>query len=144
LRDSQTEFSYVSYEDYLKQRKLVFEKFDIKGDSSLSAISIIGSFPDEKKSYNYRRIDEFITNLIKYIRLSKVGCIITDVKKYKNKVSFAEMIERKVQENPYYSNDYKNEINLIGVTSLDSLDFNETSVRQLIIYYIIFILTNKN
>jgi hypothetical protein len=53
------------------------------------------------------------------------------------------MIERKVQENPYYSNDCKNEINLIGVTSLDSLDLNETYVRHFINYNITLILTNK-
>jgi hypothetical protein len=123
---------------YFGTQSFMQKSLEISSISSLSAISIIGSFPDEKKNYNYRRIDEFITNLIRYVRLSKVGCIITDAKKYNEKVSFAEMIEQKVQENPYYSNDYKNEINLIGVTSLDSLDLNETSVRHLIIYNIFF------
>jgi hypothetical protein len=46
-----------------------------------------------------------------------VNCIITDAKKYDGKASFAEIIEQKVPEIPNYSNDYKNKINLIGVTS---------------------------
>jgi hypothetical protein len=128
---------------YYETQSFMQKSLEIRSIASQSAISIIGSFPNEEKNCNYRRIDEFITNLIKYVRLSKVGCIITDAKKYNEKVSFAEMIERKVQENPYYSNDCKNEINLIGVTSLDSLDLNETYVRHFINYNITLILTNK-
>jgi hypothetical protein len=115
----------------LKTGKFIREELNISSKRSASAISIIGAFPDDNKKSNYRNIDTFLNNLIKYARLSKVDCIITDAKKYYGKVSFAEMIEQKVQENPYYSNDYKNKINLIGVTSLESLDDNETSVRPL-------------
>jgi hypothetical protein len=44
---------------------------------------------------------------MKYVRLSNVNCIITDAKKYNGKASFAEIIEQKVLENPFYSNDIK-------------------------------------
>ena len=56
---------------YYETQSFMQKSLEIRSIASQSAISIIGSFPEEKKSYNHRRIDEFITNLIKYVRLSK-------------------------------------------------------------------------
>jgi hypothetical protein len=115
----------------LKLRIGFRKKLNISSKNSASAISIIGAFPGDDKKSNYRNIDTFLNNLIKYARLSKVDCIITDARNYYGKVSFAEMIEKKVQENPFYSNDYKNTINLIGVSSLELLAYNENFVRHI-------------
>jgi hypothetical protein len=63
-------YNYGNMKIFFETQSFIQKSFEIRSISSQSAISIIGSFPEEKKSYNYRKIDEFITNLIKYVRLS--------------------------------------------------------------------------
>ena len=95
---------------------------DVLNIKSKSAISIIGNYPENDKKENNKKLDSFLDNLMKYARVSNTDCIITDVRKNNKKVSFADLIERKVLENPYYLNNYKNKIKIIGITPLSSLN----------------------
>ena len=98
------------------------------------AISIVGSHLGDKEKSIYENLDIFINNLLKFVRLSNTDYIITDAKKMSGKISLAKIIEKKVQENPFYSNNYDKKIELIGVTSLDSLICHEeTNVGYTII-----------
>lgn len=82
-----------------------------------SAYTIIGNYLYDENKDNHRKLELFLDYFVKYIR-SNGGSVITDGRYENFSYSLTELLEIKIQENPFY-NGTANKIELICATSIN-------------------------